>query len=168
VTGTNFVPEVWLDGDSCPVPVRDLLVRWHQRGRLVLRVFANRSLPVDSAVEQTVVGKGSVDEYILNLLGQSSAVESAGDPRAVIVVTRDIPFAEACLEFDCTVMNDRGTVFSPDGVRERRSIRDANARIREMGLEEMNRRRSFGNRELKRFSDALDRVLSSLAKGLTL
>ncbi len=154
---------VWVDGDSCPVPVRELLVRWHQRGRLILHVFTNRTLPVSPTVEQTVVREGSVDDHILELLRRGGQSEID-----VIIVTRDIPLAERCLEYNCTVMNDRGTVFSRDSVKERRSLRDAHAQIRELGLEEMNRRRSFGRKEQKLFSDALDRVLSSRPKDRTL
>ncbi|MFA7566314.1 MAG: DUF188 domain-containing protein [Alkalispirochaeta sp.] len=168
-TGKDAVPVVWVDGDSCPVPIRDILVRWHGRGRLVLHFFTNRRLPLDSSVGQTVVTDGTVDGHILARL-QSIADATGKDPTDdivtddIVVITRDIPLAERCLEYPCTVMNDRGTVFTRDTVGERRSLRDARAGIRAMGLESMDRRRTFGIKEQKLFSDALDRVLSSLAK----
>ncbi len=153
-------PAVWVDGDSCPVPVREILLRWSERGRIALQFFSNRELPLPKNAEQTVVDGTSVDDHIVSQLNEVT--------REVILITRDIPLAERCLEFPhCTVLNDRGTVFSPEMIGERRSVRDVNARIREMGLESMERKKRFGPRERKMFADALDRVLSSLPKDRT-
>ncbi|MDA3950212.1 MAG: DUF188 domain-containing protein, partial [Spirochaeta sp.] len=122
-------PPVWVDGDSCPVEIRELLLRWNERGRVRVEFLANRPL---RGTGTTVVDPGqTVDAVILERLEGMSRPERG----RLIVVTRDIPLAERCLPFGCTVINDRGTVFDAATVAERRSIRDGNAEIRALGLE---------------------------------
>ena len=145
-----------------PVEIRELLLRWNDKGRIRVEFLANRPL---GNTETTVVTAGvavgpaageTVDAVILARLERLSQHER----RRLVVVTRDIPLAERCLPYGCTVMNDRGTVFDAATVGERRSVRDGNAEIRALGLESMTRTRSFGAREVKRFADALDRILN--------
>ncbi|MFW6228727.1 MAG: DUF188 domain-containing protein [Alkalispirochaeta sp.] len=158
-TSSGGVPEVWVDGDSAPREIRELLGRWGDRGRCRIRFFANRALPDVSDTEMTVVaGETTVDREILERLA-STADERR---RTTVIITRDIPLAERCLAYDCVVLNDRGTEFDGGTIAERRSIRDRNAEIRAMGLETIDRAHRFGKREVKLFADTLDRVLTRL------
>lgn len=153
--------EIWVDGDSCPVPVRELLVRTARRRAIPLRFCANRPLPFSSSpdeaapdaapdvVEMHHVTDGTVDDYILARTAPDS-----------LVVTRDIPLAEKLVERGIPVMNDRGRLFDADSVREIRSLRDAAAAIRLQGLESMPTAVTYGKRELKAFADTLDRFLA--------
>lgn len=150
---------IWVDGDSCPVPVRDLLIRVARRGAAAVIFCARQELPLpepaspeDAAgiVEMRVVRDRTVDEYLLD----------EADPENALVVTRDIPLAEKLLERSVSVMNDRGRVFERDSIRELRSLRDAAAAIRAQGLERMHSAVTYGSREQKAFADALDRFLA--------
>lgn len=157
--------EIWVDGDSCPVPVRELLVRTARRRAIPLRFCANWPLPLPSfpdaaapnaapdaapdVVEMHHVTDGTVDDYILARTAPDS-----------LVVTRDIPLAEKLVERGIPVMNDRGRLFDADSVREIRSLRDAAAAIRLQGLESMPTAVTYGKRELKAFADTLDRFLA--------
>jgi uncharacterized protein YaiI (UPF0178 family) len=94
--------------------------------------------------------EGAADDYIV-----ASALP--GD----LAVTRDLPLVERLAEKGLRVLNDRGEVFTAGDARERRSLRDAAAELRALGLApESPRRSGWGERELKAFADALDRELS--------
>ena len=156
------VPIVWVDADSCPVAVRDLLIKWETRGRISLDLLANRVLPVPDSVTTTVVERETVDEHICARLDALDAERQA----RVVIVTRDIPLAERCtVGYRCSVINDRGTASDPETARERRSIRDAAETIRADGLETIDRRRRYDRRDLKRFADTLDRLVATWASG---
>lgn len=152
---------IWVDGDSCPVPVRDLLLRAARRGVATVIFCARQGLPlpgdVTDCVEMRLVRDVTVDEYLLERVG------SAG----TLVVTRDIPLAEELLERGVAVMNDRGRLFERDSIRELRSLRDAAAAIRAQGLEQMNSAVTYGKREQKAFADALDRFLARPGRSAT-
>lgn len=153
-----MTPRVIVDGDSCPVPIRDVLVRWHLRGRIELEILANRQLPVEEPVPTIVTPPTTVDDTIVNELQGSDP----GERSRTVVMTRDIPLAERLLHLGVYVVNDRGDRFDTATIGERRSIRDGNAEIRALGLETMERRRRFGKEEVKAFSDTLDRIISQI------
>jgi uncharacterized protein YaiI (UPF0178 family) len=157
---------VWCDADSLPVPVRDLICRRvgleleREPGLALRAVFvANKPIPLRAGrgVSSVRVDKkeGSADEYM-------EARAAAGD----MVVTRDIPLAQRLLDAGkglIRVLNDRGGVFDPETIRERRSVRDA---MRELALSGLVDRPgpSYGPKEARAFSGAFDRELSRLIK----
>lgn len=155
MAGTAVV--VLVDGDSCPVPVRSVLIRASQRRGIDVRFFANQPLQLESGYHPTVVSGETVDEALIRLVG-----EFAGHGTVPVVVTRDIPLAEGILTRGGIALNDRGTIFDAETIAERRSFRDAAAEIRASGLESMNRRGNYGSQEKKAFADALDRTLTRL------
>lgn len=145
---------VLVDADSCPRDLRAILLRAAMRRRLTLRFLANRPMDLGTGIAAEVVDNGTVDEEILRRIVRD------GEP--VLVITRDIPLAEAVLQRGGWALNDRGTEFDQSSIAERRSLRDRAEVIRALGIETMDRRRSYGEREVKAFADALDRVLTRL------
>ncbi len=97
--------------------------------------------------------EGSADRYI---------VEHArsGD----IAITRDIPHAADLVERGVLVLNDRGTVFSAENVRERLSVRDFMYDLRNSGVGVPERGR-FGQRDIALFAQAFDRELTARLRG---
>ena len=148
--------KIYVDADSCPQQVREIISRAAIR-RGVQTVFAaNRQIPVpeDDMLEMVVVeeGEGVADRYIIERA-------AAGD----LAVTRDIPLAAELVENGVTVINDRGNHFTPDNIRERLSVRDLMKDFREAGIMP-ERESSFGHREVKQFAAAFDRELTKLLK----
>lgn len=144
-----MITRILVDGDSCPVPVRALLERVPRQRNISVHVLANRPIPVGKDVSFELVVAGTVDERLLDLCTDDS-----------LVITRDIPLAEKLLQRHVVVLNDRGREFTLDTIGELRSLRDAAEQIRAVGLESMDRRRTFGQRETTQFANALDRVLA--------
>jgi uncharacterized protein YaiI (UPF0178 family) len=146
---------VTVDADSCPAPVRRILQRASERRGFAIEFLVNRPREFGDGVVATVVNGETVDEAIL-----SRVAADAEAARKRIVATRDIPLAERIVAGGGRAINDRGEVFDAATIAERRSLRDAAAEIRAMGLETMSRRTTFGPRETKAFADALDRLLT--------
>jgi hypothetical protein len=147
---------IWVDADSCPLRVREIVVRAADRRGVDAVFVANRALPLPKArrVSQVLVPpeEGSADFYI-------TCRVRPGD----LVITRDIPLAADVLEKDITVINDRGDLFTRENIRERLSVRNFMKDLRESGLYE-SPSGGYGEREIRLFSAAFDRELTRLLK----
>jgi uncharacterized protein YaiI (UPF0178 family) len=152
---------IWVDGDSLPRDLRELLLR--RKGKelspgeaVELRFVSGRPLPdIPSVLTVSVEpGPDAADEAIL-------AAALPGD----LVVTRDIPLASRAVSKGLACINERGDVFSESTVAERRSLRDAAAELRLLGIAPASPRgNSRTPRDVKRFADALDRTLAGLRR----
>jgi uncharacterized protein YaiI (UPF0178 family) len=142
--------KILLDADSCPKQARDLVLR--RAAKLAIRVIfaANRPIP-DSAGAQMEIcpaGENAADDRIVELA-------EAGD----IVITRDVPLAKRLVEKDIAVIDDRGRVFTKNNINELLSLRNFTVGLAGSGME-FERTANYGKKELKRFADSLDRVLT--------
>lgn len=147
---------IYVDADSCPVRIREIISKAAGNRRVKARFVAARSIPIKSSpwIELIVVepGQDAADIEIQNMA-------EPGD----MVITRDIPLAAELVEQGLTVLNDRGTQFTPENIRTRLSERNFMAELRAMGLESM-KDRSFSAREIQAFASAFDRELTRLLK----
>jgi len=147
---------VWLDADSCPAPVRNVIIRAVKRENLLCTFVANRPIPLpgDAPVEMLVVPsrEGAADDLI-----------AAGIAPGDLAVTRDIPLAARLLERDAVVMNDRGILFTRETIRERLSVRDFMYELRFTGIVDPGNRQ-FGPKEVQNFANCFDRELRKLLK----
>lgn len=145
---------IWVDADSVPRDIRPLLAR--RSTAYIVRFVAARALPDIPPTLLTIVASGAdaADHRI-----EENA--TLGD----LVVTRDIPFAERLAERGILVINDRGELFSKENIAERRSLRDAAAELRLLGVAPESRKGSSrGARETKFFADGLEKALARMRK----
>jgi hypothetical protein len=149
---------IWIDGDSLPRDIRALILRRHGKktpsgqGVFEVRFVGTKILPDIPFDRWTGVdpGQDATDLYI-------EALAQPGD----LVVTRDIPFAERILAKGVDCVNDRGERFDPKTIAERRSLRDAAAELRLLGLAPQPAKAgSRQETDKKRFADGLDKILS--------
>ena len=147
---------IWVDADSCPVRVREIIAKASSREFIDVYFVANRPVPVPpgTTVHSVIVPavEGKADSFIVENVHQDD-----------LVVTRDIPLASELVALGITVLNDRGTEYSQENVRERLSIRNVMQLMREQGLTH-DRLRSFGKKEVHLFSNAFDRILRKHSK----
>ncbi|MHB0898670.1 MAG: DUF188 domain-containing protein [Spirochaetales bacterium] len=153
---------IWIDADSVPRDIRQILVRRCRPGGArgpdepEARFVSARKLP-DIPGEIAILveaGPDAADSYIEN-------AAAPGD----LVVTRDIPFAERIASRNIAVINDRGVLFTKDSAAERRSLRDAAEELRFLGIAPSSQKGSRRTpQDTKRFADALDRTLTALKK----
>lgn len=141
---------IWVDADSCPKQVRDIVGRAAEKRRVRTIFVANRAFHIPRSVEMVEVpgSPEAADEYIIHRV-------EAGD----MAITRDIPLAASLVERGVIVLNDRGSVYSRENVRERLSIRNFMKGLRDSGVYEMPSR-SYSNSEVHAFAAAFDRELT--------
>lgn len=147
---------IYIDADSCPVAVRETIIRACRRTGITGIFVANRPIPGVHGycieMELCPTESGAADDRI---------VEKAepGD----IVITRDIPLAARLVEKQIAVIDDRGTLYTSENIKERLSVRDFFVSLSDNGLG-MARINSYGKKELKAFADGFDRALTMLRK----
>ncbi|MDR1909859.1 MAG: DUF188 domain-containing protein [Spirochaetaceae bacterium] len=142
--------KILVDADSCPRPVRDLVLRAAAKRGLPVIFAANRPIPgvPGALMELCPPGEGSADDRIVEL-------SAPGD----LAITRDIALAGRLVEKAVRALDDRGRRYTGENIRERLSIRNFTVALAESGLG-AERHAVYGRRELKTFADAFDRELS--------
>ena len=147
---------IWVDSDSCPVRVREIVAKASFRLSVMAVFVANRQIPV------------KVHEYIKCVVTEQS--EQAADIYIMecakagdLVITRDIPFASQLLCNEVTVINDRGMCFTKENIRERLSMRNFMYEVRSNGLI-TDKMGQFNKKNLQEFANMFDTVLTRLVK----
>lgn len=142
---------IWIDADSCPVSVRQIIIRFALRLKLQLFFVANHPIPFEQndsfkmiVTENT---PDAADNYIVENI-------QAND----IAITRDIPLASRLVEKKITILNDRGTIYTSENIRERLSLRNFNLELFNNGIMP-ERTGTFGKKELNLFSNSLDKEI---------
>lgn len=120
--------KIWVDGDACPVVIKDILFRAAERTGVVLTLVANQRvrIPPSNCIKfiQVASGFDVADNEIVKRL-------SLGD----LVVTSDIPLAAEAIEKGAYALNPRGELYSDDNIRARLSIRDFMHTLRASGID---------------------------------
>ncbi|HOZ72784.1 MAG TPA: DUF188 domain-containing protein [Spirochaetales bacterium] len=165
---------LWADADSLPREVKELIGRraGSSTGDFPIRaVFvANRPLPLPPGknLQAVIVGKAAAQAGGLSTQPERDTLERdtaddyiiASAAPGDILVTRDIPLAARALERGLVALNDRGVIWTADSARERASVRDHMAALRELGVAPpLPKGRLFDRKDLKAFADALDKAI---------
>lgn len=147
---------IWVDADSCPKAVRDLLIRASGKRMLQMVFVADRRLPLPGSpyITSLIVETGT-DRADMEV----AAGASVGD----LVITRDIPLAARLVKAGITAIDDRGFVFSEENIGERLSVRNLMYELREGGIQP-ERTKPAAPKDLKAFADAFDREVTRLLK----
>jgi hypothetical protein len=146
---------IWADDDGCPRVIMDLLLRTaERRGIPVVRV-ANRHIAFTESPLISAVRVGSdfdaADRYIADHV-------AIGD----LVVTADVPLAAEIVARGALGLSPRGEEFNADNAGAKLALRDLMHDLRAAGAIQGGPP-SPGPAERRRFSDALDRLLTRLA-----
>ncbi len=148
----------FVDADSCPVRIREIVCKTALRLHILAVFVANRCIPIPknpycrSIV--TTTEDQAADRYIIDNAAQ-------GD----MVITRDIPLAQKLVAAQIRVLNDRGTVYTAENIQERLSIRNFMYELYANGLAP-ERTSSFGKKEIMAFAQAFDREVQKLLKNV--
>jgi len=148
--------KIWIDADSCPVKIREIIEKASERTDTGMILVANRKIPhkASALITDIVVDDGpdAADNYLLE------NAESCD-----IVVTRDIPLADELVKKGINVINDRGDYYTRENIRERLSIRNIMLTIRDSGLK-INEESTFSTKDIQKFANTFDSLLSKLIK----
>ena len=146
--------KILIDADSCPKPVRELVLRRAKKLKLKIIFAANRQIPETNGAEMEIcpVTENSADDRIVEM-------SVKGD----LVITRDVPLAKRLVEKSVSVIDDRGRLFTAENINELLSIRNFKVGLADNGLE-IERTANYGKKELKTFADSLDRTITAMLR----
>ena len=96
--------------------------------------------------------KDAADDYIIQNASKSD-----------IVITRDIVFADRLVEKEITAINDRGTSFTKQNIKDLLSDRDFDFALAQAGVVKKYKS-SYDKKDFSKFADCFDRELTRLIR----
>ncbi len=140
------MPEIYVDGDACPVKEEILKVAY--RHDLIVHLVSNQWLriPVGPKVNKVVVSDGfdAADDWI---------AENTGD--GDVCITGDIQLAARCLEKGAVVLGPTGKPFTGNNIGMALAMRELKSQLRDMG-EDKGFNASFTKKDRSDFLNALE------------
>ena len=144
--------QIWVDADSCPRVIKEILYRAAERVEVPVTLLANRSLRIPpSRYIKTIrvpAGLNVADNRIVEEMG-------SGD----LVVTDDIPLAADAIEKGGYVLSFRGELITEETIPERLSIRNFMDELRSSGVD-TGGPPSVSRGDRQAFANQLDRFLA--------
>jgi uncharacterized protein YaiI (UPF0178 family) len=150
------VTQIWVDADACPGAVKEILFRAAARREVALTLVANHAMRVPKAsnVRLLIVEQGFdvADNYIAQRV-------TPGD----LVITADIPLAAEIVEKQAVGLNPRGTLYTPENIRDHLARRNFMEELRSSG-QVSGGPPALSKTDLQHFANALDRYLTDATK----
>lgn len=146
--------QIWVDADSCPKAIKDILFRAAERTKTTTYLVANQylQLPPSRYIKLLQVNPGFdvADNEIVKKL-------STGD----LVITGDIPLANEVIEKGGHAINTRGERYTQDNIKERLNMRDFMDTLRTSGIN-TGGPSPLNSRDIQAFANQLDKFLAQL------
>jgi uncharacterized protein YaiI (UPF0178 family) len=152
----DAAPQIWVDADACPAPVKEILFRAAERVPVRVTLVANQFLrtPASRRVRAIQVPGGfdAADAEIERRV-------RAGD----LVVTQDIPLAAAVIAKGALALHPRGELHTAETIAQRLSMRNFLDELRGAGVD-TGGPAAFHPRDRQAFANSLDRWLARLGR----
>ena len=146
-----MITHIWIDADSCPHQVRNHTVKTAAKYNIPVSFVANKQITCDEPSPFEMIttdqNKDSADNYIF----EHAALTD-------LVITRDIVFADRLVTKGILTINDRGTEFTKEIIKERLSERDFNLQLAQMGLSK-SYHEGYDKKKFEKFANCLDRII---------
>lgn len=147
---------IWIDADACPNSIKEIIFRASIRAQIPVIVVANMpiKIPINSLISTVQVKKefDEADAYIINHLAAQD-----------LIITADIPLADAVLSKHALALNPRGELYSPETIKERLTTRDLMTELRDFGVLTKGPK-TLGPKERQAFANKLDQIITRLLK----
>jgi uncharacterized protein YaiI (UPF0178 family) len=148
--------KLWIDADSCPVAIKDILFRVADRRQIETTLVANQSIaiPQSNFVRRVTVRDGAdvADNAIVELM-------QPGD----VVITGDIPLAARVVDKAGVAISPHGELYDDKSVHERLATRNLMEQFRSAGVETAGPK-PLNQKDVQTFANQLDRLLTRLLK----
>lgn len=174
--------EIWVDADSVPTNLRQIILRAAARLGCKCCFVADRELADVKqfiaentySLRQKARDEGQSDPEAIRSIksqirmdvvktGENSAddyiVENA--PASSLCITHDIPLAARLLEKGCTVIDDRGGRYTSDDIRKKLADRLVNQELRSWGVYAEQQGKIDSSRQ-KKFANMLDSTIAHM------
>jgi uncharacterized protein YaiI (UPF0178 family) len=143
---------IWVDADACPNVIKDILFKTVMRREISMTLVANTpiQIPLSPLINTITVGSGFnvADSEIIRLT-------NPGD----LVITADIPLADAIVAKGATGLNPRGELYTEDNVKGLLRMRNLMEELRSGGMAPGGPP-PLGPRDKQEFTNQLDRFLT--------
>lgn len=120
--------KIWVDADSCPVVIKEIIFRAAERTKTETTLIANQPIRIPKSrfikMFQVPQGFDVADDEIVKRL-------EAGD----LVITSDIPLAAEAIEKGGHALSPRGELHTTDNIRARLNMRDFMDTMRGSGID---------------------------------
>jgi uncharacterized protein YaiI (UPF0178 family) len=148
--------KIFLDADACPKVIKDALFKVATKRKIPLTLVADKFIQVPNSEFITFIkvstGMDAADDKIVELIND-------GD----LLISEDIPLADRAVSKGALVVSMHGNLLDERNIKERLSIRDMMAEMRDAGMETSGQR-PFSDKDRQNFINQLDKVLTKLLK----
>ena len=148
----NKPNKIWIDGDSCPKVIKEIIFKTSRRLNICIILVANsfQMIPQSDLIKLIVVDKGfdAADQHIIDQVEIHD-----------IVITADIPLAAKVLKKKAIALNPRGEIYHENNICSILSARDFMKEFRDAGTITSGPP-MFGPKDIKKFSDSLNKLTS--------
>ncbi|MCY1348383.1 hypothetical protein D9M68_292850 [compost metagenome] len=147
---------VWIDADACPKAAKDQVVKFALKRKFEVLLVAGQGQvkPAFACVQLIVVPSGpdAADDYLVEhaLPGE-------------LVICSDVPLADRLVKKGVAALDPRGREFDERNMGERLAVRNLFTDLREQG-QVGGGQAAYSERDKQAFANALDRILTRLAK----
>jgi uncharacterized protein len=143
---------IWIDGDSCPRQVKQILFRAAEKRKVAVLIVANHVaiIPSSRFIKRVLVESGfdKADTYIIDHLIKHD-----------LVITGDILLAEVVLEKEASALSSRGLLYTRDNIKQMVATRNINESLRSSGLIQGGHSQ-LQQKEIVLFANHLDRIIT--------
>ncbi len=144
--------QIWVDADACPNAIKEIIFRAANRTRIMTILVSNQPIrvPPSPFIQNRIVlaGFDVADAKIIQEV-------SAGD----IVITADIPLADAVVDKGGVALNPRGELYTANNIKQRLAVRDFADSLRGSGVHTGGPAK-LNKKDLQAFANSLDRFLA--------
>ena len=148
--------KIFLDADACPKVIKEALFKVAIKRKIPLTLVADKFIQVPNSEFITFIkvstGMDAADDKIVELIND-------GD----LLISEDIPLADRAVSKGALVVSMHGNLLDERNIKERLSIRDMMAEMRDAGMETSGQR-PFSDKDRQNFINQLDKVLTKLLK----
>lgn len=152
--------KIWVDADAIPNVAKQLIIKTAERTQTTAIFVANRTiaLPRLPMLQMIVVADGfdKADDYIAENVSEND-----------VVITSDIPLANACIDNNAKVCTARGVIYDKSNIKQKLNMRDFMDTMRSTGVlqpQQMGGQAPYSEKDKQNFANVLNRWLQSSAK----
>lgn len=147
---------VWIDADSCPSMVRNHVVKISNTLKYHVVFVANKKVFIQEKGDYEFIvcnqEKDAADNYIFDKASEND-----------LVITKDIVFAGRLVEKNIAAINDRGTAFTNENIKELLSERDFDFQLAQIGLVK-HYNEGYNKEKFSKFANCFDKTIHKLLK----
>lgn len=147
--------QIWVDADSCPAVIKEILFKASRRTRVTMTLVANHPIPIPRIKWITLIQVPQGFDVADNEIVKRA---KPGD----LVITADIPLAAEIIEKGAHGLNPRGEFYSAENIRQRLNMRDFMDTLRSSGID-TGGQASMNQNDRRAFANELDRFLHKYA-----